>query len=152
MNQIRVMRNTRVLVERAIEGLTEDQLLAIPRGSRNNILWNLGHLIVTQQTLQYRLSGLPMLVSDELVAQFGAGSSPADWTTTPNVDELRGLLRSLPDRFEEDYEAGRFAGFQGFTTKSTGFEMATIEAVTDFVVFHDGLHLGVIQAYRKVLG
>src|SRR5688500_9246271 len=103
MNQILVMRNTQVLVERAIAGLSEDQLLAIPQGSRNNIMWNLGHLIVTQQTLQYRLSGLPMLVPDELVAQCGAGSSPADWSTPPDVDELRGYLQTLPDRFEEDY-------------------------------------------------
>lgn len=152
MNQIRVMRNTRVLVERAIEGLSPDQLLAIPAGARNNILWNLGHLVVTQQVLQYRLSGLPMLVPDELVAQCAVGTSPAEWTTPPDLDEIRGYLHTLPDRFEDDLAAGRFAGFQGFTAKSTGFEAATIEAVTDFIVFHDGLHLGVIQAYRKVLG
>lgn len=146
------MRNTRVLVERAIDGLSTDKLLAIPAGSRNNILWNLGHLVVTQQTLQYRLSGLPMLVPDELVAQCAAGSSPADWTTPPDLEEIRGYLQTLPDRFEEDLAAGKFANFQGFTTKSTGFDMPTIESVTDFVVFHDGLHLGVIQTFRKVLG
>lgn len=146
------MRNTRVLAERAIEGLSSDQLLAIPAGSRNNILWNLGHLVVTQQTLQYRLSGLPMLVPDELVAQCTVGTSPADWTTPPDLEEIRGYLRTLPDRFEEDLAAGKFTGFQGFASGSTGFKVTTIEEMTDFIVFHDGLHLGVIQAYQRSLG
>jgi hypothetical protein len=31
------------------------------------IIWNIGHIIVSQQLLVYKLSGLLMMVSDELV-------------------------------------------------------------------------------------
>jgi hypothetical protein len=92
-----------------------------------------------------------MLVSDEVADQFRAGTSPADWTGTPDIDQLRQLLVSTPDRLEEDYNAGRLSNHQGFTTRSTGMNLPTIEDVIDFEVFHEGVHLGVIQTYRKLV-
>jgi hypothetical protein len=50
-----------------IQGYTLEQLNKVPRGFNNNIIWNIAHVIVTQQILVYKLSGLPMIVTDEMV-------------------------------------------------------------------------------------
>ena len=57
----------RLLMGRLIADLPDDALTAVPAGYRNNILWNLGHIVVSQQLLLYKLSAIEMYVSDELV-------------------------------------------------------------------------------------
>ena len=152
MRGLKVLKHTRTLIGRAVQDLSIDQLLAIPDGFRNNILWNLGHVVVTQQVLLYGLAGQRLHVPEELVAQFRAGTGPGDWTDTPSPEELLKLLEILPDRLAEDYEKGLLANHQGFTSKMTGVHLPTVEEVIDFDLFHEGLHLGVIQTYRKLVG
>jgi hypothetical protein len=152
MRETKVLRNTRTLIARAVEGLTDEQLLTIPPGFRNNILWNLGHVIVTQQVLHYRLAGQPLHISEELVNQCRGGTNPAEWSHPPDFQELLGLLASLPDRLDEDYAAGRLADYQGFTSKLTGVHLSTVEEALDFDQYHEGLHYGVIATYRKLVG
>ena len=48
------------------DGYTLEQLNRIPEGFSNNLIWNIGHIIVSQQSLVYRLSGLPTYVSEEM--------------------------------------------------------------------------------------
>jgi hypothetical protein len=39
-------------------------------GYSNNLIWNIAHIIVVQQMLVYKLSGLPMMISDEMVDKY----------------------------------------------------------------------------------
>ena len=151
MNGLKVLKHTRTLIGRAVEGLSTDQLLTIPAGFRNNILWNLGHVVVTQQLLHYGLAGQPLHVSDELVAQCRAGTNPSDWTDAPSFDELLKLLDRLPDQLAEDYGNGLLGDYQGFTSKMTGVHLDRVEEAIDFDLFHEGLHLGVVLTYRKLV-
>lgn len=60
----------RELLQKFIENHTLEQLNTIPAGFKNNIIWNIGHVVVTQQLLAYKLSGLAMKVSDDMVAKY----------------------------------------------------------------------------------
>jgi hypothetical protein len=51
-------------------GIYLDQLNTIPEGYSNNLIWNIAHIIVLQQMLVYKLSGLPMMISDEMVEEY----------------------------------------------------------------------------------
>ncbi len=42
---IDTFRQTRKLLALAVQGLTAEQMLAIPTGFDNNIAWNLGHIL-----------------------------------------------------------------------------------------------------------
>jgi len=42
-----------------IEDFSLEELNKIPEGFNNNIIWNIAHVIATQQALVYGLSGLP---------------------------------------------------------------------------------------------
>ena len=56
---------TRKFLLKITAHLSNEQLNKIPAPFKNNIAWNLAHLVVTQQLLCYKLSGLKCLVSEE---------------------------------------------------------------------------------------
>jgi hypothetical protein len=143
-------KQERALLERLIEDVNDDALCVVPAGYSNNILWNLGHIVASQQLLTYKLSGLDMYVSDEFVVQFRGGTSPVDWQSTPDIIQIKSFLQELPNRFEEDLEAGLFVEYQGYST-STGLELKTFEDGVIFNQFHEGIHTGVIMALKKLV-
>ena len=53
--QFEVLRISRDLVIKELEGLTLGQIHEVPAGFKNNIAWNVAHLVVTQQLLHYKL-------------------------------------------------------------------------------------------------
>ncbi|GAB5535446.1 MAG: DinB family protein [Rubricoccaceae bacterium] len=150
MISVSLLQQTRPLFLRLTNGLAEDDLLAVPEGFNNNILWNLGHVVVTQQLLHYGLSNLPLLVPDELVAQCRKGTSPADWDTPPDLDEIRRLMTELPRQLETDLAASRFTEFRPYMT-SVGVELADLETALSFNQYHEGLHTGAILALRRAV-
>jgi hypothetical protein len=150
MQTIQMLRAIRGAFRRTTDDLTEEQLLFIPAGFRNNILWHLGHVVVTQQNLHYSLSGLPVQVLPELINNFRSSTSPESWTSTPDIEEVRQLLIDLPEKLAADYEAGMFKEYKGFTSR-TGIELKNIEDAVAFEIFHEGMHLGIVQTYRKML-
>jgi hypothetical protein len=46
------------------------------------------HIIVVQQMLVYKLSGLPMKISDTLVEKYKKGTKPEQDATQAEVDEI----------------------------------------------------------------
>lgn len=148
MDGIHLLKMTRDLMRRSVAALTKAQLTTIPEGCNNHILWHLGHVVVTQQLLHYKLSGLPMHVDDKLVELFKRGTSPGDWSEPPDTDIILSLLVDLPDRFIADYENGLFQNYQGFTMRS-GAEFKTLEDVVAFNHYHEGIHGGYVLAMRR---
>jgi hypothetical protein len=150
MNDITILQQTRSILLNAVAGLSEEQLLFIPEGFRNNILWNLGHVIVTQQLLNYGSSGNEMYVSDDMVSLYRRGTSPAEWGSTPQVADLLTLIKTLPEKLEEDYKAGLFTHYNDFTT-SLGVRIGSIEDAISYNNFHEGLHMGVMVSMKKLI-
>ena len=148
--QFNILKKSRELVSKRIENLTIEQLHKTPEGFNNNIIWNVAHLVVTQQLLHYKLSGLQCLVPDELIEKYKKGTSPSETMTEEEVEEIKELLIGLPDTLEEDFKAGIFENYQSYTT-STGFVLTDVENATAFNNMHEGLHLGVIMAMTKLV-
>lgn len=148
--QFDILRKVRELVLRFIDGLTLEQLHTIPEGFKNNIAWNVVHLVVTQQLLHYRLSGNNCLISDELIDLYKKGTVPTKVITQAEFDEAIELFKSLPDTLEEDYNNGLFTQYKEYPT-STGFVLDSIDTAIQFNTMHESLHLGVIMALRKLV-
>jgi len=65
MNEaFRILETSRALYLKLLENYSLAQLNTIPEGFSNNLIWNAGHVIASQQKLIYALSGLPMKISD----------------------------------------------------------------------------------------
>lgn len=133
-----------------IKELSEEQLLKIPAGFNNNIAWQLGHILTSQQSLTYALSGATMNVPMTYIKMYRKGSSPKDWETKPNIDEIKSLLISTMEYFEKDYLDGKFVNFKEYTT-SVGVTLKTIEDTLIFNLAHENQHIGVIQSLVKLV-
>ncbi|WP_139957072.1 DinB family protein [Flavicella sediminum] len=149
-HQFTYLNKGRALMLKLIDGLTIEQLNNIPKGFKNNIAWNIGHLVVTQQLLCYKLSGLPCAISEEMINAYRKGAAPEKVITAEEFDEIKALFVSLPVQFEKDYEAGIFKDYNEYTT-SVDVTLSDIVSATGFNTFHEGIHLGVILALRKLV-
>ncbi|MBS1635718.1 MAG: DinB family protein [Bacteroidetes bacterium] len=125
-----------------------EQLNKVPQGFNNNLIWNIGHVVVAQQSLVYRLSGLEMQVSDALFDRYKSGTKPTQDVTQKEADELKALLFSLIDKTKADLAAGKFVTFQERLT-GTGFLLTNLNDALEFNNYHEGMHLGVMMGIRK---
>jgi hypothetical protein len=133
-----------------LKNTPKEQLLKIPKGYRNNIWWNIAHVVVTQQILAYKLSNLPMRIPQELVDKFQKGTVPDGTATDEEIEEIKGFLFSTVEWAQEDYEKGIFKEFKEYTT-SLNVTLKNVEDAIAFNVYHEGLHLGVVLSLQKVL-
>lgn len=148
--QFDILRKVRELIAKSIKGLTLDQLHIIPEGFKNNIAWNVAHVVVTQQLLHYRLSGKDCLISDELIDANRKGTSPSERFTQEQFDEILKLLDALPNKLEEDFNKGIFTEYKEYPT-STGFVLDSMDSAIAFNNMHESLHLGVIMSLKKLV-
>lgn len=132
------------------EKYTLEQLNKIPDGFNNNLIWNIGHVIVAQQALVYIGSDLQGYIPGELYRLYKPGTKPTRRISKIEVDELKKLLISLIEKTETDFANGKFVTFNERMT-DTGFDLTTLKDAFEFVNFHEGLHLGHMMAIRKFI-
>ncbi|MEZ4796845.1 MAG: DinB family protein [Flavobacteriaceae bacterium] len=138
----------RNILEGFLNEFSLDELNKIPKGFSNNLIWNIAHVIVTQQLLVYGNSQLPMQVSDEMVAKYRKGTKAEQKVTQDEVNHIKTLLFSTLKKTKEDYNNGVFKNYTEYTvsTKST---LTNVEQALEFNNFHEGIHLGYILALKK---
>lgn len=129
---------------------SKDKLTMVPKGYNNNILWNIGHLLVTQQSLVYQLSKLPTRLDSKLIKRYSKGTFPEKEVLESEIKEVAEALLAVNGWIKEDYRKGLFKEFIPYTT-STGVTLNNIEDAVAFNMFHIGLHLGTIRAIQKLV-
>ena len=147
---LEVTRTNRKLLEKMLDTHNLDQLNTIPEGFSNNLIWNIAHVIVTQQLLTYKLSNLPLMVDDQMVDTYRKGTKVEGKVSQEEVEKIRALLFSTIDQTEKDLEANVFSKFEEYPT-STGFVLKSIKDAINFNNFHEGIHFGYILALKKSL-
>ncbi|HWS60465.1 MAG TPA: DinB family protein [Flavobacterium sp.] len=145
-----ITETSRNLVSKILENHSLEQLNKIPEGFNNNMIWNIAHIVVTQQLLVYKLSGLPMLFSEEMIEKYKKGTKPERDATQADIDEVKSLLFSTIKKTKEDYYNGIFKNYQEYPT-STGFILKNVEDALAFNNFHEGLHIGILMNLRKLV-
>lgn len=133
-----------------IEDLTDNQLYTIPAGFNNNILWNFGHIIVSQQLLTYGIAGVPLVIPTALADSFRKATSPSNWTNPFNLEELKALAISCIEQFEKDIETDLFDNYKPYLT-SSGLTLNNIDDAIFYSHLHEGYHSGVIASLKNIL-
>lgn len=140
----------RAILQLFIDNFTLGELNKVPKGFNNNIIWNIAHIVVVQQLLVYKLSGLPTMLSDAMIEMFSKGTKPERDIIQAEVDEIKGLLFITIEKTKADYDKKIFKTYQEYTvsTKST---LTNVDEAVGFNHFHEGIHLGYILALKKTL-
>ncbi len=150
MTEITHLIETRKNFLSVVNSLTTEQLNYIPQGLNNNIIWNFGHSIVTQQLLCYNLSGSRMHVNKELVHKYRIGTKPEEIVSEEEIENLKQLALELPTKMKEDIQTDIFQEYKEYTT-SFNVTLTNIEEAVKFNNVHEGLHLGYAMAIRKLI-
>jgi hypothetical protein len=145
-----ILRASRIRLLQLIEKNNYETLFTVPQDFNNNIIWQIGHCITSQQRHMYMRSGLPMYISKEFEESFKIGSSPGSWKVTPDVNEVKRLLIDTVNRLELDLETNVFANFTPFELP-IGFQVKNHIQALQAANYHEAEHSGQIFTYLKLL-
>jgi uncharacterized damage-inducible protein DinB len=126
-------------------GLSEEQANQIPKGFRNSILWNLGHIFTVQNLLLQNYGGVTMEMPPHNIELFAPGTKPADWKgDAPALEELKQRLEEQPAKLK-DLLTGKLndQAAKPFRTYTT------IGEILIFTLYHEGLHTGAIKGLKN---
>ncbi len=150
MQHLNVLRTSRENTLALIENLSDEQLNFIPEKFNNNLIWNLGHLVVTQQLLCYRLAGLECAVNDEMIQSYRKGTKPETNASKEEIALIKQLSLSLIDSTQKDLEAGVFKNYTPYMT-SFRVELTSTEDAIIFNNIHETMHYGYMRALCKLM-
>ncbi|MFT4738243.1 MAG: hypothetical protein ACJAZM_000760 [Cyclobacteriaceae bacterium] len=133
---------------KAAESLSLEQICTIPTGFNNSILWNLGHVLVTQQLLVYKLADMPLFVEQDLVDRYRKGTSPDHRNNAEDWYYIKDNLVPIAELMRHDLKQ---QVFKTYTTYETSFGITLKDAfeASLFNNLHESMHLGCIQSLKK---
>ena len=147
---VSLIETSRERMLKLVDGLSSEQLLRVPHGFRNNLLWNLGHVMVTQQLLCYEKCGLQLRIPDYFLPLFRKGTHPGEWKGTMDVEDIKAWLMETPKMLLEDLHKNVFHTYTRYET-SAGIPLTSISDAISFVAWHESQHLGIMVAMRKLV-
>ena len=141
---------SRQRLHKILEETPKVNLLKIPTSHNNNIWWNIAHVLVTEQLLVYKFSGLDLQIPASLVGKFMKGTVPDGTATDEDIQLVKDLLIATVENTKADYEKGKFKNYKAYTT-SANVTLEKVEDAIAFNVLHEGLHIGAIISLQKLL-
>lgn len=147
---LEITKVSRKAFRNVLDNYTLSQLNLVPEGFKNNLFWNIAHVVVTQQLLCYKLSGLDLMVSDKWVELYKKGTCTSEDASKSDLEHLKELLLTTIEQTEKDIDLGLFQTFTEYPT-STGFVLKTVDDAFEFNNFHEGIHLGYVLALKKAV-
>jgi len=144
--RIEKIKKFRLFLIEQITGLTDAQLNKIPQGYKNNIVWNLAHLICAQQGICYLRAGQTALAPDKYITPFFTNTKPERILEKQEIEEIKSLFISTIDELQIDYDKKIFNNYTPSPNifKVYGAEINGIDDALEFLLYHEGYHSGYI--------
>ena len=132
--------------------LTTDQLNKIPTGFSNNLAWQFGHVIVSQQILCYRMAGQKFVINEELIDRYKNGSKPENYISEEEINLLKGYMLSTINQLEIDLKNGVFDSYTPYTISTyVGLTLENVNDALTIIVSHDALHYGCSIGLKRLI-
>lgn len=150
--QFKFIIDARKAFIKLVDELSIEELNHIPPGFNNNIIWNLGHIVVSTPVLCYVRTGVwADTASIKYVEIYKKGTKPSYTVTPTEVDELKKLAVSTIEQLQEDYDKGVFATITPFSTSTFGTTVNHIDELIATTAGHDNVHFGYAIAQRRLI-
>jgi hypothetical protein len=151
METLNQLNFTRTYTQGRLQSIKEGQWDIQPEGMNNTIRWNVGHIFVTMESFLQRVVSSYEPVHSEWIPLFKGGTKPKDWTLEPPTnEELLLALAEQPARAIEVLTGKLDLQLPEVMQIGKIHEMATVEAVIQFAIWHEGIHAGIIFALNKM--
>lgn len=130
--------------------LSTEKINEIPDGFNNNIIWNFGHIIASQQILCYEFSNNAPLIEEAYISKYRRGTKPTKAVDNSEFNKLASYLITTIDKTEDNLRSGLFNNYSPRTLLS-GIELITIDDAIRWTAVHDGIHFGYALALKRIL-
>lgn len=121
-----------------------------PPGFNNTIRWNVGHIYVNSEMLTQKAIPSYEIVHPEWISLFVSGTKPNDWDMEPPTsDELVSALQEQTERIKAVLDQNLSTILEESMSIGNLHEMKTVEALVQFMVWHEGVHAGIIHALNR---
>jgi uncharacterized damage-inducible protein DinB len=130
-----------------VEGMNEEIAKIQPEGFNNNILWHVGHVLLTAEYFMFGYPEKSTHLPANYLELFNRGTSPADWKG--EVPALSDLALQLKDQITRIREIPK-ERLQEKLEKQI-FDFTTFGELVNFAVFHETNHLGQMHAMKRVI-
>ncbi len=153
LNQLTKIKGLRQFLLQQVGGLTTTQFNAIPPGYNNNIIWHLAHLSSAVQAICYVLADQPITLEEQYFRPFLPGTRPERALDEAEIEVIKGLLIATIDQLRTDVEHGIFTTYKPSERIAAiyGVEVASLADALDFVLFHEGYHIGYVVSLKHLV-
>ncbi|MBA4168613.1 MAG: DinB family protein [Chitinophagaceae bacterium] len=127
-----------------------EEMNAVPKGFKNNLVWNLGHVVSSQQTLCYALSEVQPRVEPFFIETYKPTTAPGEFVAQEEILRIRELAEATIPQLSADYHAGMFKTYSGRQTRY-GVLLSNIDEAIAYISTHETLHFGYAKAMLKLL-
>jgi uncharacterized damage-inducible protein DinB len=132
---------------KSVDALEEGIADVQPEGFNNTIHWHVGHVLTVAEQFMFGFPKKSTQLPANYMELFASGTSPVAWQgEVPSVQELIVQLQEQVSRIKE-IPAESFN--QRLKTPFLGQE--TFGELTNLAIFHESIHLGQIQAMKRVI-
>ncbi|MBY6037670.1 DinB family protein [Fictibacillus nanhaiensis] len=130
-----------------VESMDAEMADIQPEGFKNNILWNIGHVLTTAEYFMFGYPQKSASIPMNYLELFNKGTSPADWKSeVPTLAELTSQLKDQLNRVKEIPEERLQEKLE-----RPFFDFTTYGELVNFAAFHETYHLGQMHAMKKVI-
>jgi len=148
--EIELIRYVRLSSLQLTEQLSADQMNLVPEKMNNNLIWNLGHLVFTQQMLCYGLGGLTPSVDTAYFSEFAPDTTPGRYISAEEILKIRAALVDSLDKLASDIEVDKLQGYKPWELPS-GIAIDNIADALATNGIHEGRHFGVVISLAKMV-
>lgn len=133
-----------------IAGLSPEQMNLVPGPMKNNLIWNLGHLVFTQQMLCYQLGGITPTIDIPFFSQFAPDTHPGAFIGAAEIENIKRTFSEAFEKLTADISLGKLDHYAAWNLPS-GIAIENIEDAMATNAVHEGRHFGVIISLIKLV-
>ncbi|PZX02992.1 DinB family protein [Psychrobacillus insolitus] len=151
METLKQLNFARISLLGKIKKSTEATLDVKPAGFSNTLRWNIGHVYASMEGLTKRAVPTYEIVNPQWFPLFLSGTSPDNWEVEPpTLEELIQALEEQPVRITAVLENNLQNSVPEPMIIGGVHQMDTVEALAQFITWHEGIHTGVIDAMNRI--
>lgn len=123
-----------------------------PAAFSNTLRWNFAHILTPYEAFVFGLSGKESNLDPKYKELFGRGTRPSEWTVVPPsmkeiAKELDTQGKLIIETFHDSLDEKLLKPFDF----SPNYTFETVRDALTACIWHEGLHLGVINGLMRVV-